>query len=199
MRNAILDSAMNVFAEKGLHAATVSNVAEAAGLAKGTLYIYFESKDALTTAIVNRHFASISQQILGGGPCETLDAFLQKLQRTMDVPAEQAAFYRVFFEVFGPSFASDSFTKNVARFFDRLGAHYAGQISHLQTIGEVAEHHNASSIGRVLASMLDGVVLHQGLFGFSARQHRRMTRDAVAMLGGGLRIAAANPGNTAKG
>ncbi len=180
---------MRVFVDKGYHAASVSNVAAAAGLAKGTLYIYFESKDAMTTAIVDRHFAIIAEQITEGGLCKTLDAFLDELRNTMDVPAEQASFHRVFFEVFGPSFASDEFTNHVAQFFDRLGSHYAKQITHLQKNGEVAEHHNAPSLGRVLASMLDGVVLHRGLFSISARRHRRMLNDAVTLLGTGLQPA----------
>jgi len=187
MRNAILDAAMRVFTDKSYHATSVSNVAAAAGLAKGTLYIYFDSKDALTTAIVDRHLASISKQIMDAKPCETLDAFLEELRQTMDVTAEQASFYRVFFEVFGPSFGSDAFTENVARFFNRVGAHYAKQIKHLQAAGEVAEHHDAAAIGRVLASMLDGVVLHRGLFGIPARRHRRMVKEAVSVLGRGLK------------
>lgn len=186
MRNDILDAAMRVFAEKGYHATTVSNVAEAASLAKGTLYIYFKSKDAMTTAIVDRHLAGITEQIAAETLCQTLDAFLEDLQQTMDVPTEQAAFHRVFFEVFGPSFASDEFTDHVAQFFDKLGSYYAKQIAHLQRMGEIAEHHNAVSLGRVLASMLDGVVLHKGLFGISERRHRRMIKDAVTMFGKGL-------------
>lgn len=186
MRNDILDAAMRVFVEKGYHATTVSNVAEAASLAKGTLYIYFKSKDAMTTAIVDRHLAGITEQIAAETLCQTLDAFLEDLQQTMDVPAEQAAFHRVFFEVFGPSFASDEFTDHVAQFFDKLGSYYAKQIAHLQRMGEIAEHHNAVSLGRVLASMLDGVVLHKGLFGISERRHRRMIKDAVTMFGKGL-------------
>lgn len=190
MRNDILDAAMRVFADKGYHAASVSNVAQAAGLAKGTLYIYFEGKRAMTTAIVDRHFALIAEQITQGRLCNTLDAFLDELRQTMDVPAEQAAFHRVFFEVFGPSFASDEFTDHVARFFDRLGSHYAKQIAHLQKIGEVAQHLSAPSLGRVLASMLDGVVLHRGLFNISVRRHRRMIKEVVTLLGTGLQHAA---------
>jgi len=186
MRNGILDAAMRVFANKGYHAASVSDVAEAAGLAKGTLYIYFESKDAMTIAIVDRQFAIIAKQITNGSLCKTLDAFLDELMQTMDVPAEQASFHRVFFEVFGPSFASNEFADHVARFFDRIGSHYAKQITYLQKLGEVAEHHHASSIGRVLASMLDGVVLHRGLFNISERRHQRMIREAITLFGAGL-------------
>lgn len=186
MRTAILDAAMEVFADKGYHAASISKVAEAAGLGKGTIYIYFASKEAMTTAIVDRYFADVSKQIIGKKPFETLDAFLDGLKRTMDVPAEQASSYRVFFEVFGPSFASDEFTEHVAGFFDKLGSHYAKQIEHLQRVGEIGEHHDAAAIGRVFASMLDGIVLHQSLFGISAKRNRRMVEAAVSVLGRGL-------------
>lgn len=186
MRNTLLDAAMRVFADKGYHAASMSKVAKEAGVAKGTLYIYFDSKDELTIAIVERHLAEISKQIIKEGQCETLDAFLEELRQTMDVTAEQASFYRVFFEVVGPSFVSAEFRESVAGFFDKVGAHYAGQIAYLQSIKAVANQYDAHAIGRVFASMLDGVVLHKGLFGISQQRHHGMTREAVTLLGMGL-------------
>lgn len=46
-RQAILDGAVRVFAEKGFFNATVAEVARAAGVADGTIYLYFKSKDEL--------------------------------------------------------------------------------------------------------------------------------------------------------
>ncbi len=43
----ILEAAQKVFVEHGLAAATMEQVAAAAGLSKGTLYLYFHSKDEL--------------------------------------------------------------------------------------------------------------------------------------------------------
>src|SRR6266705_1661424 len=40
----ILEAARKFFAEKGFHEATVDDIAEAAGVAKGTVYLYYESK-----------------------------------------------------------------------------------------------------------------------------------------------------------
>src|ERR1051325_4264885 len=40
----ILEAARKVFADKGFHEATVEDIAEAAGVAKGTVYLYYESK-----------------------------------------------------------------------------------------------------------------------------------------------------------
>ena len=40
----LLEAARRVFAEKGFHEATVDDVAEEAGVAKGTVYLYYRSK-----------------------------------------------------------------------------------------------------------------------------------------------------------
>jgi AcrR family transcriptional regulator len=40
----ILEAARKVFAKKGFHEATVEDIADAAGVAKGTVYLYYESK-----------------------------------------------------------------------------------------------------------------------------------------------------------
>jgi AcrR family transcriptional regulator len=51
----LLDAAAEVFARRGFHAATVDDVAEAAGHTKGAVYAHFASKDALFLALLDRH------------------------------------------------------------------------------------------------------------------------------------------------
>jgi TetR/AcrR family fatty acid metabolism transcriptional regulator len=46
-RARILQAAVKVFAERGFHTATVAEIARAAGVADGTIYLYFKSKDDL--------------------------------------------------------------------------------------------------------------------------------------------------------
>src|SRR6266542_5759403 len=53
-RAEILDAAVKVFGEKGVSKATVSDIAEAAGVAKGTVYLYFGSKEQLLGALRDR-------------------------------------------------------------------------------------------------------------------------------------------------
>jgi TetR/AcrR family fatty acid metabolism transcriptional regulator len=50
-RERILDAAVRVFARKGFHATRVSEVAKAAGVADGTIYLYFKSKDELLVSL----------------------------------------------------------------------------------------------------------------------------------------------------
>jgi AcrR family transcriptional regulator len=49
---AIRAAALDVFAAKGFSAARLEDVAKAAGVAKGTIYLYFKSKDELLESIV---------------------------------------------------------------------------------------------------------------------------------------------------
>src|SRR5258708_23061733 len=46
-RARILDAAVKVFADRGFHTATVAEIARAAGVADGTIYLYFKGKDDL--------------------------------------------------------------------------------------------------------------------------------------------------------
>jgi len=50
----ILDGAARVFAEKGFHAATTREIADAADVSEGTIYNYFASKEDLLLGIMDR-------------------------------------------------------------------------------------------------------------------------------------------------
>jgi TetR/AcrR family fatty acid metabolism transcriptional regulator len=53
-RDAILRAAIDVFAERGFFNAQVADVARAAGVAAGTVYLYFRSKDDLLVQLFER-------------------------------------------------------------------------------------------------------------------------------------------------
>lgn len=54
-RLAIMDSALRLWAERGFDATPVEAIAKDAGMSKGTVYLYFPSKQALLDEIVLRH------------------------------------------------------------------------------------------------------------------------------------------------
>jgi TetR/AcrR family fatty acid metabolism transcriptional regulator len=53
-KDAILRAAIDVFAERGFFGAQVADVARAAGVAAGTVYLYFRSKDDILASIFER-------------------------------------------------------------------------------------------------------------------------------------------------
>ncbi len=50
-RTSILQAALEEFSEKGFHASTIDSIAERAGIAKGTVYRYFNTKEGLFIAL----------------------------------------------------------------------------------------------------------------------------------------------------
>lgn len=53
-RELILEAALEAFADRGFHGTTVPAIAERAGVAAGTLYRYFEGKEAIVNALYQR-------------------------------------------------------------------------------------------------------------------------------------------------
>jgi AcrR family transcriptional regulator len=53
-REDILEAALRVFVDKGIPSTTVADITAAAGVAKGTFYLYFDSKEALLGALKER-------------------------------------------------------------------------------------------------------------------------------------------------
>jgi len=53
-RRELMDAAVRIFAEKGIARTTVADVTEAAGVAKGTFYLYYASKEHLLGALKER-------------------------------------------------------------------------------------------------------------------------------------------------
>lgn len=60
----VLDAALAVFTEEGFAGARVEDIARRAGVSKGTVYLYFPSKDALIEAIIKRAVAPITETAL---------------------------------------------------------------------------------------------------------------------------------------
>lgn len=59
----ILDEAEKLLAEKGYHDTAIDEIAARAGVAKGTLYQHFSSKEALILALFERNIALLEQTI----------------------------------------------------------------------------------------------------------------------------------------
>ena len=62
-RERITDAAIAVFAEKGYRAARVSDVAQAAGVADGTIYLYFKNKEDLLVSIFEEKMAMLMDML----------------------------------------------------------------------------------------------------------------------------------------
>jgi len=67
-RNAILGAATRVFAERGLTAAPTSEISKQAGVAEGTLFTYFKTKDDLINALYREIKLELADAMMSGFP-----------------------------------------------------------------------------------------------------------------------------------
>lgn len=57
----IIEAALDVFAQRGYKAATMQEIAEAAGITKGTIYLYFRNKLELFIATIREQFDDLAR------------------------------------------------------------------------------------------------------------------------------------------
>ena len=122
----LLDAAAEEFGEKGFHEASVSSITRRAGVALGSFYTYFDSKDALFRALV----ADMSEKVRtsarsalheGMGPLEIERAALAAFLR---FAAEHKEVYRIIDEAefVDPASYREHYETIAARFAERLRA-----------------------------------------------------------------------------
>lgn len=87
-RSLIVDAAEEVFLTKGVDAATMDEVARAAELSKGSLYLHFAGKDELYLAIAIRTLSKVSERAAAAA-AEGQTGF-ERLERMMRAQAEYA-------------------------------------------------------------------------------------------------------------
>jgi AcrR family transcriptional regulator len=67
-RDAILDAALDLFAERGFYGTAVPLIAEQSKVATGTIYRYFENKEAIVNALFRREKQLLGTSLLKGFP-----------------------------------------------------------------------------------------------------------------------------------
>src|SRR5271170_3536141 len=62
-RRLIVQTAVKLFSEKPFHQVRLDDVAEAAGVGKGTVYIYFKNKEELYYSLIYEGFAEMVDRL----------------------------------------------------------------------------------------------------------------------------------------
>src|SRR5919109_3342246 len=81
-RRQIMDGAREVFLAQGFDAASMGEIARKAGVSKGTLYVYFDSKEELFEATVHEACAAQAKAVFSLDPADhDLEGVLTRLGR----------------------------------------------------------------------------------------------------------------------
>lgn len=96
-KNLIFESAIKVFSESGYRGATMDDIATNAGLAKGTLYYHFTSKEEIFNFIVEEGLKILQNQVI-----EVQEMNIEPIEKLMKICKIQLTFlyrYTDFFKV----------------------------------------------------------------------------------------------------
>lgn len=98
-RDELLALAAGLFAERGLRATTVRDIADAAGILSGSLYHHFSSKEAIVDEILRRFLDALFgeyRRIVDSGlaPRETLEALVRASFEAIHSHRDEVAIYQ---------------------------------------------------------------------------------------------------------
>ncbi len=110
-RDDIISAAQKIFFEKGLPSATMDEIAESAELSKGTLYLYYKSKEDLYLAVAMRGSDIMYQMFVDATPSEK--STLQRITDLGDAYYEFFKQHRDFFRMY-QFFENPQFHKQVS-------------------------------------------------------------------------------------
>lgn len=95
----ILEAAIKVFAEVGYHKAKISKIAEIAGVATGSVYVYFEDKEDILLQIFSQIWAKLYDELLAvknNANLSPTDKFDAMIDLVFDVYTENPPLAMVF-------------------------------------------------------------------------------------------------------
>jgi TetR/AcrR family transcriptional regulator, fatty acid metabolism regulator protein len=157
-RERILDAAERIFARHGFFAARVSEIAKEAGVADGTIYLYFKSKDDLLISLFERRMSQVNARlraaIADGTPIEKLHAFVTTYLQL--ISSEPTAAEVVTIELRQSSkFMKEYDNPEFADFLRMLG----GIIAEGQASGELDSQIPSHIAARMIFGILDELAL----------------------------------------
>lgn len=160
---AILDAARRTIAERGFARTTVTQVAARAGVSRGLLHYYFESKEDMLARVVRSNVETtaglVEAMFSRAGDVRELAAALTGGLR--QVVEEHPDFFRVFFE----SWAIARQSERVARELETLYREFRGAVE--KGLAEAARrgvldrrrHPSLEGLAAVLTGLIDGLGL----------------------------------------
>ncbi len=187
-RERILRAAVKVFARKGFYATRVSEIAKAAGVADGTIYLYFENKDDVLVSLfqdrITKLIAALEEAIRGES------TFEGRFRRVVELQLGLLDGRRDLAEVVTVNLRQSS--RLLKQFATPLFTKYLEVIANLiaegQEQGVVRPDLNPRIVARSLWGALDGVAVTWALGGGEAGQLKKAALQVSELFLEGLKL-----------
>ena len=172
-RQRILSSAIKVFSKKGFYSTRIKEIARAASVADGTIYLYFKNKDDILISIFNDRFRKLNTKMeeIADEPIESSE----KIRRIINLQIGSVRGHRDLAEVLTVNLRQSN------RFLRQYAApqfnHYLDIMAQIimegQDRGEFASDCSARILATSLFGAIDGLMLTWVL---GSSKHKRLVR-----------------------
>jgi AcrR family transcriptional regulator len=173
-RTAILTAARSIIIRDGYAAAKMSDIASEAGVAPGTLYLYFENKEALASAIGEEFFSRLIPQF---------GSIIQKIEdpdgivALVDWAAQIALQERV---VLAMSRERNHGPKPKQQARERLVSELAGALGNLASRGVIRQYEDPTTLAQFVLALMRRVIMSYAVY--EDENVDRLKAGAIAML-----------------
>ncbi len=110
---------METFADKGFHKTRMSDIAESSGLSKGSLYWYFDSKDAIILSLLDRVFEPelIEFKALLSDNRSSEERLYQYTERTGQDIIKMLKWMPLFYDFIALAFRQEIIKKTISKYY----------------------------------------------------------------------------------
>ena len=137
----ILAVARDVFAKHGYHAAKIEDIVNAAGVARGTFYLYFQDKRTIFEEIVDRTIARLGMAIVRvdvNDPSRSVaDQVKENIRRIVRVLVEDRATTKILLS--NAQGVDPAFDQKLLSFYDEMSKQLETSLQDGQALGIVRE------------------------------------------------------------
>jgi AcrR family transcriptional regulator len=156
----IIEAAMAVFAREGFHDARMEDIAKESQLGKGTLYLYFKSKDAIISALLRYFFNFQLKRLrdINVGEGSVSDQLMAYTRQLVSEAERLALFSSITFEFYAVAMRDKEIRRFFAEFFTGYRAALVRVIRHGVESGEFRAV-DPDEIAISLLALLEGLNL----------------------------------------
>ncbi len=158
----IKEAALRLFSARGFHNTTITQIAEAADLGKGTIYWYWKSKEDLAFSLVSdmlQDFLALIEDA-GGGEGSVVERFTTLVTRVAELYYRETDYLRLLwkFRVDRSYIFSEEYTEKVASYYVRMRKALENLIAEGMRRGELRKV-DARRMAFILLGIAEGLEL----------------------------------------
>ena len=186
---AISDAALKAFREHGYNKTRMKDIAQMAGMGKGTLYEYFKDKADILRFAFDQYFSVFSEGILEAMKEKSKPS--EKILSLIDFALQHAAEWEnhcaIYVDYFGAARTEEQKQFSLSSMYVEMKDILESLIKEAQSEGEINEQYNPGALAELLLSIYDGIILHK-IFAGQGVNMDLMRKTSMSLIAQGLLI-----------